>query len=740
MSDASELRIAIKVDPTQAVSGSQQASGAVQGFIGPLTEAQAAAQRFGTSVEVAEAALAKLKAGEKAAEVSALAAAMREAAAATDANAEATTTDAAASDAAAEQAEKLNAMLREHQQSLMRNAFYVHRLAEGFKDLSMGGRVASQGLMDIFEPLQYMLGPEMAIYAAMGQVVAMLALMVTMHRNRAGEASAAAEAEKKAAEDTKDAWSSSADALKQSLEDIKTSVTASFAAMGKDAAQFTEDLHISTDAANALQAARDGLDDAKFGSQEAMLNLQEQQALQGKSGEDAELVRNDFNQRRAKLTADHELEKAQREQAEKINTLQQLQAQKQALENQITAAQQESGKLYIDQLHGAAMTPGGNVPASDFQYAQDKIKELQQQAYNAANNIGDAEGNFTKPLTPDQWAELVSLTQSLPQLHAKEQDKGPQYAEQIDRVKKEIEAAKKKEAADLADAAQTNYQLAPGQTQAEVWAQSEQAIMAQAEQQIAELQAQLESMTKAQDFNAEVPAKLKENDSKVKELTAKVKEVEGKIEAAKVDIQTAGVGVTTATEKGQASTIEAASSSAALKTKIEADTKEKGVQAQIDRLQAKLDALPESDVAGRQNLQQQIETWNEAKINAKRDTELAGEASDPRARYATNNLADAEIDASQGKLVKDGEKGDAARVEQLKATIPAADKALAEAFKQIVEKDRGDIAKTLQDVTALLAKGNAALGATVSVLQAHGATLDQHTRAIKQLSHGGGYQ
>jgi len=680
------LDVQANLDPSGLVSGAAQGQQAITGLVGPLNEAQAAAQKFGVSVDVAELALEKLKAQDKAAQVAALAAAMRASSAATQDNSDATEENAAASDDAAESAERLNNMMREHQQMLMRNAFYVHRLAEGFKDLSMGGRVASQGLMDISESLQYMLGPEMAIYAAIAQVVAMLALMVTMHRRRAGEAAEAAEAEKSAAEKTKDAWSTSVDSLKQSLEDIKQSVSESFGSLNKDAADFAENLHISTDAANALQAALDRLDDAKFGASEAMLNLNEQQALRGKSGEDAELIRNDFNQQRQALVAQHELEKAQREQAEKVNALEQLQEQKKALEDQITAAATESGQLYQKQAVGARMTPAGNVPPSDYQYAKDTIAALQQKAQDSA-------------LTPDQWAELASLTQSLPQLQAKQQKTGPQYAEQIERIKKAITDAQGQEGKDLANVPTQDLDFYPdGTTQAQAQGQARAGIMARYQQQIAELQAQLESMSQAQDINTALPEEIKKNDEKIKELADKAKELDGKIAAAQVDIQTAGVGITTATEKGQAGTTEASNTSDAYLQKVGRDNEQKQIQAQIERLQGKLDALPKDDVAGRQSLQEQVEAWVEAKINAKRNEELSGQTSDSLGTIATNKLADAEIAQSRGKL-SGTDNNETAQANRASAEQAKRDLAVAEKQLDAIAKTHPELAASVKGIT-----------------------------------------
>ncbi len=101
--------------------------------------------------------------------------------------------------------EEQTAALAEAQTAMMRNAFYVHRLAEGFKDLSMGGRLASQGMMDISETMQYMVAPEYAVYIALLQVVGMLVMMSTMHRDGGRAAREHAKDEVEAANEIKEA-------------------------------------------------------------------------------------------------------------------------------------------------------------------------------------------------------------------------------------------------------------------------------------------------------------------------------------------------------------------------------------------------------------------------------------------------------------------------------------------------------------------------------------------------------
>ncbi len=194
MADPNKVVIPVSVDASgvdpgvaKTADGMKRIGDAVGAVQGPMTEAEAAAKRFGVSVDVAQAALDRIKAQDKAAQVEALAVAMRESSSAAEESAEASGTVAAAEETEAEAAQRLQAIMREHQQALMRNAFYVHRLAEGFKDMSMGGRLASQGVMDVSESLQYMLGPEYAIWLAGLQVVGMLGMLATSHRG-AGEA------------------------------------------------------------------------------------------------------------------------------------------------------------------------------------------------------------------------------------------------------------------------------------------------------------------------------------------------------------------------------------------------------------------------------------------------------------------------------------------------------------------------------------------------------------------------
>jgi len=210
-----DFRIKVSMDPSSATAGGDAIIAKQAQIKAQLEEATAVAKQYGFSIEAAQAVLAQFRSEKAQAEVMALRQAMQEASASAGESAE----------EEVDAGERMNEALKANQQKLMSNAFYVHRLAEGFKDLSLGGRAASQGLMDISESLQYMLGPEVAIYAAGVQVVAMLALLATSH-HRSGEAAREhGDAEKDAAEEISDAREAISDATatyKQQIEDLLT--------------------------------------------------------------------------------------------------------------------------------------------------------------------------------------------------------------------------------------------------------------------------------------------------------------------------------------------------------------------------------------------------------------------------------------------------------------------------------------------------------------------------------------
>jgi hypothetical protein len=218
--DTPNLDIRATLDSSGVVSGGQAASGAITGIIGPLTEAEAAAKKFGVSVDIAQAALDKNRAIAKSAEISALAASMRTATEATEENTAATAANASEQEAAGESAEAITSLMREHQAQMMKNVFAIHRLAEGFKDISLGGRAAGQGLMDISEAAQYALPPQMALYVVAAQVVGMLVLMATNHRHAGEEAREHAKTEEEAAAQIKDALDKGTEAINSQADAI----------------------------------------------------------------------------------------------------------------------------------------------------------------------------------------------------------------------------------------------------------------------------------------------------------------------------------------------------------------------------------------------------------------------------------------------------------------------------------------------------------------------------------------
>lgn len=545
--DTPSLDVKATLDASGVVSGAQQAGQAVQqGFIGPMTEAEATAKKFGVSIDVAQGALDKLKAQQKAAEIAALTQALQGTSRANEEVASTSKQAATAEEEQAEQAEKLNAMMREHQQQLMRNAFYVHRLAEGFKDISMGGRLAGQGVMDVSESLQYMLGPELAIYAAIAQVVAMLGVAATMHHRVAGEAKEHADAEKSAADQIKEAWTTANDVFKTSMDEI--SKNKSFDSLLTKAKEFTGELHIQENAANSLQAALDRLEDATFGAKESGLNLAEQQALQGKTGDAAESIRSDFGRQRDEMRAQHETEKAQRELAKKNTELAQLQSEKAAIQAQLNASTSDISNVAKT---GSSGVTGASLGQSDYEYARDRSNALRKQQRDSADGYADSEGKAVPSLTDSQATELFSLAHSLEALRQKEVTNGPQYSDQIERLKKDRESLESRAGKDLAGAQSATYDTAPGQTQAQARQQAYDALSAQYDEKFKELDGKIEAFQKTHTGQETTDKAIEAAQKNLTEATAKLAELEGRIAVTKVDIQAAGINVSASQVGGQ---------------------------------------------------------------------------------------------------------------------------------------------------------------------------------------------
>jgi polyhydroxyalkanoate synthesis regulator phasin len=360
-------------------------------------------------------------------EMGSLATAAREAAAgetdqAQAARASATATSAAttesrlattASAEQAEQAERLNALMREHQATLMRSVIMVHRSAEGLKDLALGGRAASQGVMDLAEAAQYALGPEYAMYAAIAQVVLMAGVLATAHHRRAGEAKGAADAEKEAAEEVKDAWISSNDELKREIEAISRSKF--WDQQLAVAKQVTDEIGKQAAALATVKEAEDKYAEAQHQLEIAVLNRREQEDLAGKSGDDVEIIKQKYaalrDESNAKNEQDRNAREAQHEQDHRALLVRIGEAHQAESAGAAVDAQRAATAFHQRALDFARQISDNNPDAKDdFQAARDRMQQLAlQQQGHAAGQADIQTGRAIPALTVAEQIELNNL-------------------------------------------------------------------------------------------------------------------------------------------------------------------------------------------------------------------------------------------------------------------------------------------------------------------------------------------
>jgi hypothetical protein len=714
-----QVTIKATIDPGGASTGGAQVEGSIRkigdaadAVQGPLTQAEAAAKRFGVSVQVAQAAIDQLAAKEqdRAAGFTALASSIREASAANEESAEASKDATVAEETQAEAAERLNKVMGEHMMSLQRNAFYIHKFAEGLKDLATGGRQTGQAFMDIAESLQYMAGPQVAMYAALAQVPLMLVTLAMRHREVAGEARAHAEAEKSAAEVMKDAWKDADAVLKQALDNINKQQP--FRDLLADAASFTKELRTQEDAANALQAALDRLADAQFGVKEQLLNLQEQQALKGKSGPEEKSIRDQYDVERQQLIAQHEADKAAREQAAKAMQVKQLQDQLDAALKQVQDNNDAGNKARKESsIHDTGLE---NVP-SDYQATLDRISALEKrQGDAAAGKRNEVTDQPIAPLTTEQEIQLQTDKSALPFLKQRQLDAGPQFDLQLKAFQEQRDALKK-QVSDLLEKAKHEDNF-----------DSEQDVHKADEKGVAilDLEDIIRAITdrqhKLEDAQKLIEEKNKANDAL---LQKDIPELKGKLAAAKVDVTTAAKNVEAAGDKGQAGILGAQNKQSLDQAQAKLEAQRQAYETQINNLQALLAQTDEKDTASRAATEKKI-----ADLQAQLDL-LSSPNESPALAASKANKTEATVEKSALREKAQQDK------KNLDTSIEAAKKAVeASGNKQAIEALKL-IAGTLQDKQKELAELQA-LGAAVTsgkfqVIDQFMQTTRQHLSTIK---------
>ncbi len=102
---------------------------------------------------------------------------------------------------------------------------------------------------------------------------------------------------------------------------------------------------------------------------------------------------------------------------------------------------------------------------SDYEYARDTIERLNRQKADHAAGYADETGKAIPALTPEEWEQLQTLGPALPSLRQAQAQKGPQFTEQIERLKKQADDLRKKETDELAETQKGGFVTAPGETQ-----------------------------------------------------------------------------------------------------------------------------------------------------------------------------------------------------------------------------------------------------------------------------------
>lgn len=366
-------------------------------------------------------------------------------------------------------------------------------------NISRGGAIAMRGWMEAAELAGVAFGGVVGPVILVSAVIAELVARWEEHASKGV----------KSADDVKEAWTVANDVLKASLKELGENDT--FEGLLGHAKQFTSELHLQESVLRTIQAALDRLEDAKFGAQEEGINLREQQELQGKSGEDAEKVRLKYEVERDQLRGTHDVEKAEREKRQKEAEVIDLENQKKAKQDEIAAASAGVARVHQASTSGAT---GASLVPSDFEYARDQSVALQEKQRAAIAGEADiATGKVIEPLTDEESAELVSLKYSLPQLQKDQQEKGPQYAEQIERLKKQRKDLEGQAGKEISEAQTADYevpthggplgdQVKHDEEERAARQDTADSLSAQYQEKLLEIDKQLAALTKTQDGQA----------------------------------------------------------------------------------------------------------------------------------------------------------------------------------------------------------------------------------------------
>jgi len=394
----------------------------------------ASARLMGTNLEIAGRAIVQMEQSKLADELERVRTGLEENAAAAQSAAESTgqlnnQQQESSDDGYTDNLESISAQLEDNQKKGANFTQEMGKMRESrrvaielFETMEGGGHTIEglTGLMRTLILTTDMLAPEYAALVAIGLA---LAGIVAAHEKTKDSADEVAASTAVAADETKRFDDNLKDLAKDNFWPV----------MADQAKTFTAELENQIKALDIIQKAEDQLRDAKTALKLANLDVQEQIALDGKSGPEADQIRARYTSDKDEVRAQAEREKSEAEidaAKKRVDDLEKLIAAKDA---EVTAATADASRTSSN-VHAAQKSLNDAGDEDDNMYVRHRISALHDRKINAGK-LDPETGEIEQPLTEAEELDLHNLTKAAPAIQDKYNAQGPQYDLQIERLK-----------------------------------------------------------------------------------------------------------------------------------------------------------------------------------------------------------------------------------------------------------------------------------------------------------------
>ncbi|HUB67066.1 MAG TPA: hypothetical protein VL981_06245 [Candidatus Methylacidiphilales bacterium] len=276
----------------------------------------------------------------------------------------------------------------------------IRELSEGGTQALMGEAMAARLLGEAMEAVNPEIGAVIMAASVIGSIIGTIMLSTS---NQKEEAKTGVDEIGQTLDDLKQRT----DITKQSIESAMGAIIANYKAA-------REELQAQIKATKELQAAQDELRSAKLAAQIAALNEQEAQAEQGKSSDEVDEIKRQFDAKRLAIRQKFDADQAQEKIDDKKAEIKQQQ-------DEIIAKQKEMSDSDAELQHQQDEVQQARIGVlgipTDAQAAQAQLEELQKKSFSGL-------------LSPEEQQQMQDLMDRVPGMFIQEAQSGPTFTAQ----------------------------------------------------------------------------------------------------------------------------------------------------------------------------------------------------------------------------------------------------------------------------------------------------------------------